>query len=90
MDNWTKLKNLYIQDHESKEYLVSPQIRLNAIDSLEKLFQVHFPHIIKQPKFLKQITKEKFMKEVSLKKGLDLNGAEISVINGLYNFLPQL
>jgi hypothetical protein len=90
MDNWTKLKNLYVKDHESKEYLVSPQTRLNAVDALEKLFQIHFPLILKQPKFLKQYGREEFKEEVKLKKGSDLNGAEISVINGLYKFLPEL
>lgn len=90
MDNWTKLKNLYIKDHESKEYLVSPQTRINAMARIEKLFQQHFPHIIKQPKFLKQIPKDQFMKEVKLKKGGNLNSSEESVIHGLYKFLSEL
>lgn len=90
MDNWTKLKNLYVKDHESREYLVSPQTRLNAVVRLEKLFQKHFPHIIKQPKFLKQIPKEEFMKEVKTKKGSNLSGSEESVINGFYKFLDDL
>lgn len=90
MDNWTKLKKFYVKDHASKEYLVSPQTRLFAVESLEKLFKQHFPHIISQPKFLKQIPKEDFMNEVKLKKGSNLSGSEESVINGLYKFLPEL
>ena len=89
MDNWTKLKNLYKRDHLSKT-LTSPQTRLNALVRVEKLFEQHFPHIIKQPKFLKQIPKEQFMKEVQLKKGTNLDSSEQSVINGLYKFLPEL
>jgi len=89
MDNWTKLKNLYVKDHQSKD-LVSPQTRLYAVESLERLFKVHFSHIINQPKILKQIQKEQFMAEVQLKKGSNLNGSEESVINGLYKFLNEL
>ena len=89
MDNWTKLKNLYVKDHESK-VLTSPQTRLNALDRIEKLFQQHFPHIIKQPKFLKQIPKDQFMKEVQLKKGSNLNSSEESVIHGFYKFIHEL
>ena len=89
MDNWTKLKNLYERDHLSK-VLTSPQTRMNAMIRIEKLFLQHFPHIIKQPKFLKQIPKEQFMKEVKLKKGSNLNSSEESVIHGLYKFLPEL
>ena len=89
MDNWTKLKNLYKRDHLSKT-LTSPQTRLNALVRVEKLFEQHFPHIIKQPKFLKQIPKEQFMKEVQLKKGTNLDSSEQSVIHGLYKFLPEL
>jgi len=90
MDNWTKLKNLYVNDHKSKENLVSKQTRLNAVIRIEDLFQKYFPHIIKQPKFLKQIPKDKFMDEVQLKKGSELSGPEKAVINGLYKFLPDL
>lgn len=89
MDNWTKLKNLYKRDHLSK-VLTSPQTRLNALVCVEKLFQQHFPHIIQQPKFLKQIPKDQLMKEVELKKGTNLNSSEESVIHGLYKFLPEL
>ena len=90
MDNWTKLKNLYVKDHLSKDYLATPERRLNATEVMEKLFQQHFPHIIKQPKFLKQIPKDQFMREVQLKKGSDLSSAEKSVINGFYKFLSEL
>ncbi len=90
MNNWTKLKNLYVKDHLSKDYLATPGRRLNAIEAMEKLLQQHFPHIIKQPKFLRQIPKDQFMREVQLKKGSNLSSAEKSVINGLYKFLSEL
>ncbi len=90
MDNWKKLKKLYVDDHNSKEYLVTPQTRLNAVIRIEKLFQQHFQYVIKQPLFLKKIPKESLLNELKLKKGSDLSGSEISVINGLYKFLPEL
>ena len=90
MDNWTKLKNLYVKDHLSKDYLATPERRLNATEAMEKLFQQHFPYILKQPKFLRQIPKDQFTKEVQFKKGSNLSSAEKSVINGLYKFLPEL
>jgi hypothetical protein len=90
MDNWTKLKRLYVNDHKSKDYLKSPQTRLNAVERIEEIFSMYFPHILKQPKFLNQMQKDDFKKEVALKKGADLNGAEHSVINGLYQFIGDL
>ncbi len=90
MDNWTKLKKLYVNDHNAKDYLVSPERRLNAIESLEKLLNQYLPEFIKQPKFLRQIPKEEFMQKVKDRKGSILSGAEKSVINGLYKFLPEL
>jgi len=90
MDSWTKLKNLYIKDHESKDFLVSPKTRLYAMSRIDELFQRSFPHIIKQPKLLNQIPKDQFMVEVQTKKGSDLTGSEKSVINGIYKFLKYL
>ncbi|MBN2597591.1 MAG: hypothetical protein JXR82_12485 [Marinifilaceae bacterium] len=90
MDNWKKLKQLYLKNHLEKEYLVSPETRVNALNRIEKLMKANFPDIVKQPKFLKQIPKDKFLLELKLKKGAELNGAEISVINGFYKFLPEL
>lgn len=90
MDNWTKLKKLYIDDHSSKDYLVAPQIRLNAVESIDKLVSIHFKQIMEHPKVLKQINKEEFKRMLATKKGANLNGAEESVVNGLYMFLSEL
>lgn len=90
MDNWTKLKTLYVKDHASKEYLATPERRLNATEALESLLKQRLPQFIKQPKFLKQLPKEEFKQMVRDKKGSNLSSAEISVINGLYKFLPEL
>lgn len=90
MDNWIKLKKLYVDNHNSKDYLATPDRRLNAADALEKLLKQQLPQFVKQPKFLKQIPKEDFVKMVHEKKGSNLSSAEKSVINGLYKFMPEL
>lgn len=90
MDNWTKLKNLYLKDHKPKDSLAAPQIRLNAMESIDKLMLINFPQLIKHPKILKQINKEEFKRMLTEKKGARLNSAEDSVVNGLYKFLPEL
>jgi len=89
-DNWTKLKNLYVSDHLSKGDLATPQRRLDAIEAIEKILQQYLPQFIKQQKFLKKIPKDEFMQMVRDKKGAKLSGADKSVINGLYKFLPEL
>ena len=90
MDNWTKLKRLYVDDHNLKDHLKSPQTRLNAVERIEALFSIHFPHILKQIKFLNNYKVNDFKTEVALKKGAKLSGSEQSVINGLFKFLPEL
>jgi len=90
MDNWTKLKNLYLKDIKPKDSLAARQIRLNAMESIDKLMLINFPQLIKHPKILKQINKEEFKHMLTEKKGVRLNSAEDSVVNGLYRFLPEL
>jgi hypothetical protein len=90
MENWRKLKQLYLKDHLDKKHLASPETRVNALNRIEKLIKADFPQIVAQPKFLKKIPKEKFLVELKLKKGAELNSSEISVINGFYKFLNEL
>ena len=90
MDNWTKLKKMYVDDHNSKDFLAAPQIRLNAMESIDKLMSTHFPQLKKLPKIIKQIDKDEFKGMLAEKKGMKLNSAEESVVNGLYKFLPEL
>ena len=90
MDNWTKLKKLYANDHNAKDYLAAPQIRLNAMENIDKLMTTDFPQLKQFPKILKQIDKEEFKRMLAEKKGMKLNAAEESVVNGLCKFLPEL
>ena len=89
MENWKKLKSLYTKDHLSKN-LKSPQIRLGALRNIESILIVKMPEVVKNPALLNTISKNDFKSKVEKWKGSDLNSAESSVINGLYNFLPHL
>lgn len=90
MDNWKNLKNLYLKDNIDKKKLATPQTKINALNSIEVLMQAHFPAFVKQPKFLKQVPVDQFLKELKHKNGNALKPAEISVVNGLYKMLPEL
>jgi hypothetical protein len=85
--NWEELKRTYIENHLSKN-LSAPKIRLNALNKLEVIFKLHFREIIKDPHNLLKHNKDDFKLKVSkYKENGRLNGAEESVINGLYKFL---
>lgn len=90
MSNWKNLKNLYLKDNLDKKKLVTPQTKIDAFQSIETIMNNHFPEYVKQPKFLKQIPKEQFLRELKLKKGNDLSATETSVITGVYKVLPDL
>lgn len=90
MDKWKELKMKYVNDHTAKEYLKAPQIRLNAMESIEKIMTNHFEQLMKHPKIILQIEKSELKNMLASKKGSKLNAAEESVVNGLYKFLPEL
>lgn len=90
MSNWKMLKNLYLKDNIDKKKLVTPQTKIDALLAIETIMNAHFPAFIKQPKFLKQIPADQFLKELKLKKGSPLKPSETSVVNGLYKVLPEL
>lgn len=90
MDKWKNLKNLYLKDNIDKKKLVTPKSKVDALENIDALMVTHFPQIVKQPKFLKQIPVDQFLKELKWKKGSVLSSAETSVINGIYKFLPEL
>lgn len=90
VSNWKNLKNLYLKDNLDKKKLVTPQTKIDGFQSIETIMNNHFPAYVKQPKFLKQIPKEQFLRELKLKKGNDLSTIETSVITGIYKVLPDL
>ena len=90
MNNWKNLKNLYLKDNLDKKKLVTPQTKVAALQAIETLMETYFPEFVKQPKFLKQVPVDQFLKELKLKKGSPLKTSEVSVINGFYKLLPEL
>lgn len=84
--DWKKLTDAYTENHLSLG-LSAPKIRLNALRRIEELLKRNMPEVIDNPTLLFSLDKSTFKYEIKEFKGIDLNGAEKSVINGLYNFL---
>lgn len=84
--DWEKLTDAYTGNHLSLG-LSAPNIRLNALRRIEELLKRKMPEVIDNPTLLLSLEKSTFKKEIEDFKGIELNGAEKSVINGLYNFL---
>lgn len=85
MKNWKQAKGAYIKDHLAKK-LAEHSIRLNALKKIEKVFAERFPLPMSDNEVFRNISKRYFFKLYECLKGTLLNGAEKSVINGLYKF----
>lgn len=83
---WIELKSKVIQSLKGRG-LSNPNIRINALNNLERLIKTHFPNIYKNPSSLLQIDRKEFIKRLSEHK--KLNSAEKSVIKNLYDFLSN-
>ncbi len=82
---WFEIKVSIKNDLMSRE-LKDPRIRLNALESIEKILKNYFPEYLKNPdeKF-KIIGKDKLKKEIArFKSNQKLNSAESSIINEIY------
>lgn len=80
--DWKEIKQEITKQLKSEERGLASDRRLSALESIEKIIPDVY---IKNPVFLKQIGKESFLKEISLKK--KLNGAEIGIINHIFSVL---
>lgn len=85
MKNWKQSKDAYIKDHLRKE-LTKPEIRLNALKAIEKIFRETYDEPLRDENVFQNISKTYLMKLYECLKGRVLNGAEKSVFNGLYKF----
>ena len=83
---WAELKRLYLDDHLSKG-LKRPEIRINALNKIEKLIKGNFPEIIENPVLLVSFDKKEFLEKLDECKGSPLNSAEKSVTTGLIKFM---
>ena len=80
---WEEIKRSIVEDLSSRG-LKGPMIRIRALDKIEAIMLLHYPSYIENPDEFKKIGKEEFKRQISEKKGRDLNGAEKSVINEIY------
>lgn len=87
MKNWKQAKQAYITDHMKKP-LAAHSIRLNALKKIESVMQAHAQDLLVET-FFRGIAKNDFLKLYEKWKGIPLNGAEKSVINGLYKFSEE-
>ena len=85
MKNWKQTKEEYIKDHLSKK-MAQPERRINALNAIERTFQEKFPELLDDKNVFENISKMYFIKLYECLKGRSLNGAENSVITGLYKF----
>lgn len=81
---WPKIKRC-IQEDLLNRNLAKPSIRLNALNRIENLLNVHFSEIISNPVQLLEISKTDF--KIKLEKYKKLSGAESSVINNIYDYI---
>ena len=82
---WFEIKNSIKHDLNSRG-LSNPNIRLNALDSIEDIIKRHFPEYLQNPqaKFGKTDKNEFKEKIAKFKANGKLNSAESSVINEIY------
>jgi hypothetical protein len=82
--NWNEIKQSIITDLQSRG-LSNPNIRINALASLERLMMQNFKELIADPTKLRQIDKNEFKERLARHKANEkLNGAEDSVVNEIY------
>jgi len=83
--SWLEIKQI-IREILMTRGLSDPNIRLNALDNVEKILRRHFLEYLQNPKETFKKTDKKLLKESIAKhkpKGR-LNSAESSVINEIY------
>jgi len=85
MKTYTEAKRDYVKDHLSKD-LKSPTIRLNALTRIEDTIQSKSPDLLKNDNLFTKYDKNSFELQYLNWKSYDLNGAEKSVIVGLFKF----
>lgn len=83
--DWFEIKNSIIDSLKSRG-LSDPNIRLNALDNIEKILKKNFSEYLKEPnETFGKIDKNELKKKIAMfKKNKKLNSAESSVINEIY------
>lgn len=83
---WFELKKI-LKENILLKGLKSPQIRLHALENIDN-FIVRFPDLVNNIELLSSQSKNKFEVSYSkIKKEKNINGAERSIINNIYNLI---
>ena len=80
---WDEIKKTIVDDLSSRG-LKDPQIRIRALEKIDKMLHNDLPEYIQNAELFTKTGKEGFKKQITKIKGRDLNGAEKSVINEIY------
>jgi hypothetical protein len=84
---WITIKSALKKDIISRK-LKDPKIRLGALEGVEELFKAHFNDEYRDPKELLKIDIDSFkLKLGHFKSNGKLNGAEINIVNEIYQYL---
>ena len=83
MKKWNEIK-ISIEKDLRNSGLKNPNIRINALKSIDSILDNKYKN---EPLDLINIDKKKIKEELSRKKGYDLNAAESSIINHIYNVI---
>lgn len=85
MKTWQEAKAAYLKDHLSKP-LKAPNIRIGALGNIENATTNKNPEYLKGDEIFTKFDRNAFLDFYESQKGTHLNGAEKSLINGLYKF----
>jgi hypothetical protein len=85
--HWQDVKEAIRELLQSRN-LANPRIRLNALESIDRLLDVHFPNIKSNPETIRNYSKAELIEVLSTSKSNGrLNSAEISVLNNIYQIV---
>ncbi len=84
--DWQEIKASILKGLGDRN-LANPRIRINALESIERLIKTNYPGYIQKPKELLLVGKNDFKERLSKYK--KLNSAETSIINNLFDVIAD-
>lgn len=85
---WNELKKRIIAEYDSRN--LKSQARYKALDKIEDFIKQCHPQAMAEITKLTAIDKQYLKEQYAQQKGDNINGAESSVINEIYNQLSKL
>lgn len=86
--NWNELKQRIISEYDSRN--LKSKVRYDAIGKIENFIKQRHPQAMAEVTKLTAIDKQHLKDQYTQQKGKNINGAESSVINEIYNQLSNL